>query len=55
MCIAYEERKIAKVGKIPPEIKEVWLAAAILSQIKKDVGIIQATHTQQLNCWGTQF
>lgn len=53
----YLGRRIARlrIGKIPPEIEEGWLAAAVLLEIKESVEKLQAMRTQQLNWSGYVF
>lgn len=40
-----------RVWRIPPKIQVEWLTAAILLHVKSGIAIIQASRTQQLNCW----
>lgn len=39
-------------GRVPSEIEEEMLAAEVLSEVKEDTEIIQATRTRQFDWWG---
>lgn len=41
-----------RIGRVPSEIKEVWLVADVSMGIKEELGVVQATRIQQLNWWG---
>lgn len=46
LFLNYLGRKIVRIriGKVLPEIEAEWLAAAILSHVKEDIGIVQSNY-----------
>lgn len=41
-----------RIGKASPEVKEVWLALAVLTGMKDEAKVVEATRTHLLNKWG---
>lgn len=42
---------MVRIGKTPPEIKLIWLVAAIMTNTKKEVRLVEATSMRQLKWW----
>lgn len=53
----YLKKRITRirVGKVPPEIEEEWLAVTVLCNKSNEIEILEVSKTQMLNWWALDW